>query len=542
MSIASEAGMYAATYRIMTWTMILSTALAVGCRGTQKFGRKTVQVRTTDDVEVAELDSPEQRLATSLSSEGDKKQSGETELRGARNLEARPASLKSKTETPDVNVSVASVKVSEDVDRIDGQTVPKTADQSTVPRSNGATSINQAAGIETQSTEDTQLQDAYDVIARINSLPAEERERLRQQLKSELIAADQTTQPNPIDLASGTMDRLPALPPSRDSVPEVTPSRIGVGLEQGTTESTGGVSASLKDVQPPVLTEQEKDAVAQKLLQNYADVDPTPGGANSVRTVSATQNEAAHSRIVQAFSPDLLSELSEDVLYDALAQQLSKTPASEEPAERTARLIRLRHLLVLSGDPDAAVEKISGLSEAEQEYLRHQLLGLWTIIDPDGHPTSPSRRFTSAVPQIREAAKFAAAATDALEVRALAFCTDIQSYGQFKRFEGNRFDAGQQVILYCEIDNFTAKRVDNGFETHLQGSYDIYDSENRKVLSLLLPADQQVSTNYLRDYFIAYQMLIPQELPAGTYKLRLTMEDRNGKKYGNSDIPFEIAQ
>ena len=98
------------------------------------------------------------------------------------------------------------------------------------------------------------------------------------------------------------------------------------------------------------------------------------------------------------------------------------------------------------------------------------------------------------------------------------------------------------MILYCEIDNFTAKRVDNGFETHLQGSYDIYDSENRKVLSQLLPADQQVSANYLRDYFIAYQMLIPKELPAGTYKLRLTMEDRNGKKYGNADIPFEIAK
>ena len=339
------------------------------------------------------------------------------------------------------------------------------------------------------------------------------------------------------------MGTLPTLPPSRDTVPEVTPSRIGGGLEQEQADSDGVVVASLQDVQPDPLTEQEKDAVAQKLLQNYP---ATENGANSdrtvVRPVSATQNQAAHGRIVQAFSPELLSELSEDVLYDALAQQLGKAPASEEPAARTARLIRLRHLLVLSGNPDAAVEQVSGLSESEQEFLRHQLLGLWTIIDPDGHPTSPSRRFTSAIPQIREAAKFAAAATDALEVRALAFCTDIQSYGQFKRFEGNRFDSGQQVILYCEIDNFTAKRVDSGFETHLQGSYDIYDSENRKVLSQLLPADQQVSANYLRDYFIAYQMLIPQELPAGTYKLRLTMEDRNGKKYGNSDIPFQIAK
>jgi hypothetical protein len=539
MSIASEAGMYAASYRIMTLMMILVTTIAVGCRGAQKFGRN-LQVRTSNDVEVAEIDSPEQRLATSSRADGENDQVGETGLRGARSLETRSASLKTQPDAKDLQASVASRKVAKGADSTLAKAVSPPADVVANTESTATDSLSLPSSTEAEPAN------AAEVIAKINSLPAAERERLRQQLKSELVSADQTTQPNPIDLASGTMDKLPTLPPSRDSVPEITPARIGVGIEQESAEVPTGVSASLKSVDPTALTEQEKDAVAQKLLQNYANVANAAGGGDSdsttVRTASATQNQAAHSRIVQAFSPELLSELSEDVLYDALAQQLSKAPVGEEPAERTARLIRLRHLLVLSGDPDAAVEKINGLSEAEQEFLRHQLLGLWTIIDPDGHPTSPSRRFTSAVPQIREAAKFAAAATDALEVRALAFCTDIQSYGQFKRFEGNRFDAGQQVILYCEIDNFTAKRVDGGFETHLQGSYDIYDSENRKVLSQLLPGDQQVSTNYLRDYFIAYQMLIPQELPAGTYKLRLTMEDRNGKKYGNSDIPFEIAK
>ena len=531
--------MYAATYRTMIWMMILVTTIAVGCRGAQKFGRN-LQVRMTNDVDVAEIDSPEQRLAASSSADGQSDQSGVGGLRGARSLETRSASLKIQDDETDLKTSVASAKATKDAENNVAKAVTQPADVVADKEATETESLSLAVSKEGQAA------DAEEVIAKINNLSAAERERLRQQLKGELLEADQTAQPNPIDLASGTMDRLPTLPPSRDSVPDITPARIGVGIEQDSAESTKGVSASLSTVDPTALTEQEKDAVAQKLLQNYANVANASGGEisdrSTVRTASVAQNQEAHSRIVQAFSPELLSELSEDVLYDALAQQLSKAAAGEEPAERTARLIRLRHLLVLSGNPDAAVEKINGLSEAEQEFLRHQLLGLWTIIDPDGHPTSPSRRFTSAVPQIREAAKFAAAATDALEVRALAFCTDIQSYGQFKRFEGNRFDAGQQVILYCEIDNFTAKRVDGGFETHLQGSYDIYDSENRKVLSQLLPGDLQVSTNYLRDYFIAYQMLIPQELPAGTYKLRLTMEDRNGKKYGNSDVPFEIAK
>ena len=58
----------------------------------------------------------------------------------------------------------------------------------------------------------------------------------------------------------------------------------------------------------------------------------------------------------------------------------------------------------------------------------------------------------------------------------------------------------------------------------------------------MLPADKQVSSNYLRDYFIAYQMHLPKQLKKGSYRLQLTMEDVAGKKYGQASIPFEIAR
>ena len=98
------------------------------------------------------------------------------------------------------------------------------------------------------------------------------------------------------------------------------------------------------------------------------------------------------------------------------------------------------------------------------------------------------------------------------------------------------------MILYCEIENFTAKRVEDGFETHLKGSYDVYNANNQKVFSQVLPADKQVSANYLRDYFIAYQMHLPDDIEPGTYRLQLTMEDAHGKKYGQANVPFEIAK
>ena len=236
--------------------------------------------------------------------------------------------------------------------------------------------------------------------------------------------------------------------------------------------------------------------------------------------------------------PDFMSDRE---LYKALLARLTTPGVEESDAERSRRLIMAKYLMVLAGDPSQAAKKLDGLSKQEQQYLQHQLAGLWKMIDPKGHPVA-GRRFSSALSDLREATKHLAAATDTLEVRSLSFCTEIEAYGQIKTFPGNRFQPGQQVILYCEIENFSAAAVDQGFETHLQGSYDVYDAAGEKVVSQLLPADRQVSNKYLRDYFIAYQMNLPKQLLPGTYKLQLTMEDMHGKKYGQASIPFEIAQ
>ncbi len=96
------------------------------------------------------------------------------------------------------------------------------------------------------------------------------------------------------------------------------------------------------------------------------------------------------------------------------------------------------------------------------------------------------------------------------------------------------------MILYCEVDNFVSESTTEGFETQLQGSYEVFDSKGQKVAGQVLPADTQTSATALRDYFIAYQMGLPAGLAAGKYQLTLTMECQKGKKYGRATIPFEI--
>ncbi|WDQ16700.1 hypothetical protein [Rhodopirellula sp. P2] len=297
------------------------------------------------------------------------------------------------------------------------------------------------------------------------------------------------------------------------------------------------------------------DKVADDTGASHSLSDQTNAIANqdglptNVQQVSATQSPDSQTPVIQPAASVAqavnVESLSDSELYDALLKRLEQTEPNESDAQKQRRQIIKRHLMVLSGDPDQAVDKLEGLTTQEQEYLRHQLLGLWTIIDPNGHPV-PSRRFSSALPQIRQATEFLAAASDSLDVRALEFCTEIEAYGQIKPFPKRQFDPGQQVILYCEIENFVAKKIsqgsNQGFETMLQGSYDLLDESGRRVASQSLPVDKQLSQNKLRDYFIAYQMYLPDSLEPGRYRLRLTMEDVHGKKYGQNEVTFEIKR
>ncbi len=371
-----------------------------------------------------------------------------------------------------------------------------------------------------------------------NSPPEVQQQALRQLIAAATRTAESTTRPRSIDTAIlESLADAHELPPQRNSPPTEAPAQISNEVEPTNANVSQPVTATAS-LSPPT-----RDAAIQQVSHSQTDQVPAPRSVVS-RAVAESEPESVP-EIIDDESPSPktanVKTLSESALYNELVNRLSQANADESAADRSRRLVTLRHLMVLSGNVDDAVRGIDEMPEQEQEYLRHQLLGLWTIIDPDGHPV-PGRRFTAALPQLRQATNHLSAATDSLEVRSLAFCTEIESYGQIKKFPSTRFKAGQQVILYCEIENFVAVKVNDGYETNLQGSYDVFNETGEKVASQLLPADRQVSNNYLRDYFIAYQMNLPKELPPGKYRLQLTLEDITGKKFGQAAISYEIVR
>lgn len=305
-------------------------------------------------------------------------------------------------------------------------------------------------------------------------------------------------------------------------------------VDGGNVATTAGEGTEGVDIRLAV--GEAENAAASEVQQAKATASTTPTSNEPDAKVAALKTAAA-----DAADDDPLAELTDEQIFAHLIERYEKrTVADSEGEIATNDLIALRALMVLSGSPDSAVAPIEGWQPAEQEFLSHYMLALWQLIDPQAHPVRV-RRWTTGLPELRQAANYLAASTDTLEVRSLAWCTEVVWYGQITPFPSDRFVAGQEVILYSEIDNFGVERLSDGVETHLQGTYEIVDPSGKNVALLVGEVDRQKHNKGPRDYFLPYRFHLPQDLKPGKYKLQMTVEDFKSGKYGRSSIPFEIT-
>ena len=234
---------------------------------------------------------------------------------------------------------------------------------------------------------------------------------------------------------------------------------------------------------------------------------------------------------VEQDTESLLADLITTVQRELEDETLSET-------ERQHKEAYYRLLLVVANRREEALQPIDSLEPAQQEYWKHQLHSLLVHLQNDGTPVD-SRRSALALRHLRTAGNHLRSLSS-LDVRNAAFCTRVDSFGRYEEFENYRFQPDQEVLLYVEVDNFSAESLGEEYETELQGSYEIFDAHGHRVADYELPLDRQTCRNYRRDYFIAYRMYLPKKIAAGDYRLKLTIEDRKGQKFGQATIQFQI--
>lgn len=307
------------------------------------------------------------------------------------------------------------------------------------------------------------------------------------------------------------------------SEPIDTGMREEVSVPADTSKSRG--------VQTALVTAESRDSSVLKA--SAEDSGPATAVQPAVASVAAS---AAPTAAVPA------KDMSwHDHLREALRQlEKERENSAASPAEKlnTQAVSRMLHLSL--GELEPALKPIEDLQLAEQDFFRHEFQALHDAIDPRGNPVL-ARRWTLVMDSQRQAINHLGAVSN-LEIKNAAFCSNVDGFGSVSKFPNASFRPKQEVLLYCELENFVSQPVKDGFQTVLQGSYEIVDASGHRVFEALLSEDSDICRHQRRDYFIAYRIYMPDNLEAGRYQLRLTIEDMKGRKFGQSSLDFQIAK
>ncbi len=263
-----------------------------------------------------------------------------------------------------------------------------------------------------------------------------------------------------------------------------------------------------------------------------------PKSENQIAKVShETKPKVAASS--EAATPDNWEELiglAVGILEKEIEQKEDESQGTQEERQH-ARLKKeayLRLLHLINNDPSQAARPIKFLEVSEREFWNDLLYGLNVYFDRQANPRDGNRK-TLALIHLRRAIDSLSTVSN-LNVRNVRFCSRVDSYGRFEEYSDAVFRPGQEVILYVEVENFTAEQQSSHghYETALLGSYEIRDAAQRRAAEHSFRLEKEVCRNRRRDFFIPYRVYFPQHLVEGTYTLQLTIQDVKSNRSGQS--------
>lgn len=371
--------------------------------------------------------------------------------------------------------------------------------------------------------------------------------------------------PSPVTTAAGTAPINPSsLPVANTAIPNnqgQLPGGPGVvnaaAAGPATTATAQAANPNALPVTPGKTEIKPLTLAPLPLLPSSNNSAPVPGQVSNLNTavsttvpVSTTSGATPVSPLSHVATPSASPVATatatsttnwEDDMQQAIQKLRDRLSNGKEltPKERQQLEARLRMMYLAANQLDSSLQPVETWDNQEKEWFRNTLQALYHAYDTEG-PESRSRRF-SLVAERQRAANQHLAAISNLEVRNLEFCSAVESYGLITRFPTNSFKADQMVLLYCEIENFAAITVPEGYETEFKANYEIVDLAGNRVSEQSLPTDRQKCRNWRRDYFIAYRFHLPKDIVPGKYQLKLNIEDLKGKKFGQSSVEFTIT-
>lgn len=319
---------------------------------------------------------------------------------------------------------------------------------------------------------------------------------------------------------------------SKETEPEDLPEAIIADQKPTEPAMSHAVSVSYNPESP---------AAPQEITQKL----PSP---KENQTKQPEQTPAAHQprqevpHVIQQTSS--VTEIHQELDWQAhLEQAIQKFERETNPVPSTTadvhQQMRLRMLKLIAGHQEDALSPVTGATPAVQDYWNKQMFSISTFLDSE--QADDKQRACSCLVHLDQArAKLAELAS--LQVRNMSFVSSVDGFGLYDELDQAKFSPGEQVSLYCEVQNFQSRSTKEGYQTRLGTSYEVVDLNGQRVDAREFPDVEDICRNTRRDFHMQYGIDLPTRIYPGKYELRVIITDQLSQKIGQTSVPFEIVE
>ncbi|TWT31776.1 hypothetical protein [Blastopirellula retiformator] len=295
-------------------------------------------------------------------------------------------------------------------------------------------------------------------------------------------------------------------------------------MPAASADSADGGRSSDRPAAPPTLTYDE----LQSLIFDLEDAGWVAHRRDDKRILYWSERDR----------PAGTSQDWDGALRNAIAAMEQSLRGSQlSAAERQTKEIHLRMLYLIAERKGEAMQKIEALPPAEQEFWSNLLFAASDFAHNEEIPVD--RRSLLALRSLQQATANLSELCP-LDLRNVTFVRNVKGFGDFTPFEKTTFTAGEELLVYLEIENLTSKEVDGQFESTWGASYEIFNDTGRRIDVRTFPEYKDRCANRRRDLSFTYRLYLPESIPPGRYRLELTVRDKETDKFGQASLDFEI--
>jgi len=201
--------------------------------------------------------------------------------------------------------------------------------------------------------------------------------------------------------------------------------------------------------------------------------------------------------------------------------------------------LKLRLLYLATGQDAKAAEPLKNVDPLRGELLAALCQALVATRRAIENPTAS----TEALEAVNELHRLVREQSP-IVIQKLALVTRVNSFGDYEAIDPARFPVGQPIHVFCytEVANFRSEPVGDGrLHTVLAARMEIFDREGKILWQRSIPNIEDRVFTPRHDFFIPLEIKMDSPLPAGTYVLKVTIEDKLGATTDQQRLRFEVG-